>query len=67
MWLQFVIKAHRRDEWHGFPLAKDSFDVGVKEKVEKIRKEAAERAKDKTIDDKNKTKLSPMNLKPGKR
>ncbi len=67
LWLQFVIQAHRRDEWHGFPLAKDSFDVGVKEKVEKILKEAAERAKDKTIDDKKETKLSPMNLTPGER
>ncbi|HWB33855.1 MAG TPA: hypothetical protein VG753_00825 [Candidatus Paceibacterota bacterium] len=45
IWLQFIIKARKKDEWYGFYKKKDSYAEGGKDAVKAIMLGAAERAK----------------------
>ncbi len=70
LWLQLIIQAHRKDEWYGFPLNKDSYTDGVKAAIEKITKGAIERAQSFVSDDAEKKKVGSRGstlLSPGER
>lgn len=61
VWLQFLLKARKKDEWYGFYLAGDEFKDGGKKVIQSMVKEAAERSKklleSMGIEDKEKTAL----------
>ena len=70
LWLQIIIQAHRKDEWYGFPLVKDSFDSAVQDKLKKITEAAIKRAQDLVSDDAEKKKVGSRGstlLSPGER
>jgi len=71
LWLQFVIRGHKKDEWHGFYLEKDPYDVGVKKKLKEITEAAVKRAQDLvTGDEAEKKKVGSRGstlLSPGER
>lgn len=64
MWLQFIIRARKEDEWYGFYTG-DSQKEAVKEKINEILEGAAKRAHEQTTDEKKELKLSPQNLTRG--
>ena len=45
LWIQFIIKARKADEWYGFYKSKDSYKEGGKKEIEDMMKAAGERAK----------------------
>lgn len=45
LWLQFIIKARKADEWFGFYKSTDSYKEGGKAEISKMMKDAGERAK----------------------
>ena len=70
LWLQFVIRAHKKDEWYGFYLSKDPYEEGAKNKLKEITKGAIERAQELTEDKDEKKKVGTRGstlLSPGER
>ncbi|TSC68958.1 MAG: hypothetical protein G01um101456_421 [Parcubacteria group bacterium Gr01-1014_56] len=45
IWLQYIVRTRKKDEWYGFYKKKDQFKEGGKEEIEKIMRGAGERAK----------------------
>lgn len=64
LWMQIMFKARKNDDWYGFYYKDNDWEKGAKEKKEEIMTGAAERAKEKTTDEKKELKLSPLNLSP---
>ncbi|MDE2071431.1 MAG: hypothetical protein KGI70_01695 [Patescibacteria group bacterium] len=65
LWLQLVLRAHKNDEWYGFP-GSDSYKDGAKEKINEILKSAAKRTGELSSQDEAKKTVNatPMNLSP---
>ncbi|HVV39215.1 MAG TPA: hypothetical protein VHD31_02715 [Candidatus Paceibacterota bacterium] len=51
VWLQFIIKARKADEWYGFYKSKDSYKEGGKKEIADMMAAAGERAKKLVGDD----------------
>jgi hypothetical protein len=70
LWLQLVIRAHKKDEWYGFPLGKDAWVEGAKKKLKELTEAAIDRAKDLTKDEAEQKKVGSRGstlLSPGER
>ena len=70
LWLQFIIRAHKKDEWYGFYLSKDPYDEGVKKKLKDLTEGAIKRAQDLTKDEAEQKKVGSRGstlLSPGER
>lgn len=57
MWLQFIIKARKKDEWYGFYIEHDHWKNPAKEKIHEITKSAIKRAQELTDDPAEKKKV----------
>lgn len=70
MWIQFILRAHRKNYWRGFFFEKDDFEESVKHEIEKILLtvpvEEGRIADFRMLSERNKRIVEAIELKAGK-